>query len=338
MRFIARRLFAIVPVLIAVSFLTFSLMNLLPGGPEINILGPLAIDMKKCTPEAEKKPQVKNQCDTTRKVRRDLGSDKPFFSRYARWVNNALHGNFGDSVSFNLPVWKMIKQRLPTSLWLMLYAQLIALVIAIPLAILSAYRADGIFDRVVTSVSFAAIALPNFVLAMLLIFLRAKLKDSLSPTTFPTLYTGSGNLLTRFNQLTLPALTLGLGLAATYLRLLRTDMIATLQNDFVLMAKAKGMSARYILTRHALRPSTFSLITVAGIQVGVLIGGALVVEGLFSVPGLGRLTTEGVFRRDYMMVQACVVVVAAAYVVINILVDILYGFLDPRVRHARAVG
>lgn len=332
MRFVLRRLGSMVVVLVVVSFLTFLLMNLLPGGPEVNYLGPLYVeDLSLC--EGELTGDIARGCAETIKLRERLGLDKPFFERYVSWVGGAITGDFGTSYQREVPVNDVITKALPTSLWLMAYAQVLAIVIAVPVAIFSAYRVGRWFDRGTTALSFGVIAIPPFILALLFIFFFG-----VKLGWFPTVYDPDTAPLERLRVMFLPALTLGLGLAAVYSRLLRTDLVATLQEDFILMARSKGMPTWHILVRHALRPSTFSLITVAGIQIGALIGGALVVERIFSMPGLGTIIVESVLSRDYQVVQGAILLITAAYVVVNIFVDLVYGYLDPRVRHARAAA
>ncbi|HEX5613755.1 MAG TPA: ABC transporter permease [Acidimicrobiia bacterium] len=331
MRFVLRRLGSMVVVLVVVSFLTFLLMNLLPGGPEVNYLGPLYVeDLSLC--EGTPTGDLARGCAETIDLRDKLNLDKPFFERYVSWVGNALTGDFGTSYrQEGVAVFDIINEALPTSLWLMVYAQVIAFVIAIPVAIYSAYRVGRWFDRGATAASFGVIAIPPFILALLLIYFFA-----VKLGWFPTVYDPDAEAVERLRSMFMPAFTLGLGLAAVYARLLRTDLVATLQEDFILMARAKGMPTWHILLRHALRPSTFSLITVAGIQIGALIGGALVVERIFSMPGLGTIIVESVLSRDYQVVQGAILLITAAYVAVNIAVDLVYGYLDPRVRHARA--
>jgi peptide/nickel transport system permease protein len=315
MRFVLQRLIGLVVVVFVVSLFTFLLVDLLPGDTTTTLLGPLASD-----------PELRAE------AQEDLNLDDPVWERYFIWAGNALTGDLGESYVTGEPVSESIRDRLPTSILLMVYAQLLALVIAVPLAVFSAYRSNGVFDKVTTTGSFGLLSMPNFILAIVLIFIFGVKFD-----LFPTLYDDS-SFLDRIGTMFLPALTLAAGLSAVYLRLLRTDMIATLQEDYITMAKAKGMPTRRILFRHALRPSSFSLLTVAGIQVGALIGGALVVEQLFSIAGIGTLVTESIFRRDYLVIQGCVLVIAIAYVLVNFAVDLLYTALDPRVRHARAAA
>ncbi|MGQ0823444.1 MAG: ABC transporter permease [Actinomycetota bacterium] len=331
MRFLLRRVFVLVPVLFVVSFLTFILMNLLPGGPEVNFLGVLTVnDLSVCDDPGIDTSLIEG-CRATKELRAKLDLDEPLLVRYATWAGNALTGDLGTSYVSKFPVLDTIQDRLPTSVALMLYAQLIAFTIAIPVALLAAYRPGGWFDRVSASLSFGIIAVAVFIMALLLQFIfAAKLG------WFPVRYDSDAEFAERAKGMFLPAAALGLGLGAVYARLLRGDLVATLQEDFILMAKAKGMPGRRIMLRHALRPSTFSLLTVMGIQVGALIGGALVVEQIFLVPGIGFILTEAIFRRDYQLVQGIILVLAAIYVLTNFVVDVVYGMLDPRVRDARS--
>jgi peptide/nickel transport system permease protein len=309
---VLRRLRQLVVVLFAVSLLTFLSLNLL-GDPLKSILGPLYVD-----------PEVRAQ------ARADLRLDEPVPTRYVRWLGDALQGDFGRSYNSRESVSAILGKRIPVSLTLMMYAQVLALVIAVPVAIWSAYRSDGLFDRSSTTASFALISVPNFALGVLLLYFFA-----VRSQVFPARYLDE-NLGDRLYSLFLPAVTLALPIAATYMRLLRTDLIKTLQEDFITTARAKGMPTWHILLRHALRPSSFSLITVVGLTFGALLGGTLVVENIFSIPGVGKAVVDSIFRKDYLVVQAVVLLTAIAYVMVNFTVDALYSFLDPRVRSASA--
>jgi peptide/nickel transport system permease protein len=232
-----------------------------------------------------------------------------------------------------VPVTEYLQERLPLSLQLMVYAQILALAISIPLGIFSAYRADSWFDRAANSTAFGLLSVPNFIIGVLLVdFLAVGM--GLFPAIGSTPF--GENPGEHVRSMFLPALTLALPLIAVYTRLLRTDMIATLQEDFIGMAKAKGLPTWHVLLRHALRPSSFSLITVTGISVGNLIGGALIVERIFGLQGLGDAIVRGIFQRDYLIVQGGVVIVCVAFVLINFTVDMLYALLDPRIRTSRA--
>jgi len=315
MRFLIRRLALLLPVLFVVTFFSYLLLDLLPADPTIAILGPNATEEK------------------VAELREELNLNDPLPVRYVSWLGDLVQGDLGRSYLNNQPVADAIKQRIGLSLELLLASQVIALGISVPLAIMAARRPGGILDRVSTAGAFGFLAIPNFVLAVLLVFIFAVRLDWLPATGLPPFSEDPGE---HFRSLILPAVSLAMAELAVYMRLLRTDMIATLQEDFILNARAKGMPGWYILLRHAFRPSSFSLITVAGLNMGRLIGGALIIELIFALPGMGSLAVQSIFSRDYLVVQGFVVVVAVGYVLMNFIVDMLYAILDPRIRHARA--
>lgn len=307
----------LVLVVVVVTFITFMLTKLQPGDPVSKII-PFGT--------AEQKAQL----------RTDLGLDKPMLQQYGIWLKNFATGNFGKYYDSQQSVNTVLKQSLPVSLELMIYAQMLALAVAIPLGVTTAYRAGSRYDRSANATMFALLALPNFVLALLLaIYVGAKwqlLPTQSNVIPFPL------NPLDNWRYMLMPVVALTVGQIAVYMRLLRSDMIATLQEDFITTAKAKGIPTRRILWRHALRPSSLTLLTVAGLNVGALIGGALVVENVFGVPGLGKRITEAILAKQYPALQSYVAIVAILYVVINFIIDILYSVLDPRIRNARAVA
>lgn len=320
-----RKLAHLVGVLLVVSFLTFLLVNLLPGGPERAILGTNA------TPDA------------VAELRADLHLDDPIPVRYTRWLGDALSGDLGQSYTQQAPVATLLADRLPVSLTLMLYAQVLALGVAIPLGILAAARAGGWFDRLASTTAFGLLSLPNFIVAVVLVFLFSvgglsvfgvNVGGYFFPATGYVSFADSPP--DHFRAMFLPSLALAAGQIAVYMRLLRSDMIATLQEDFIGMARAKGMPTRTILLRHALKPSSFSLLTVAGINVGALIGGAVIIESIFVLGGVGDLLVRSIFTRDYLVIQSTVLVIAVGFVVVNFLVDTLYSVLDPRIRYQHA--
>jgi len=316
-RAVVGKVLYLIPVLFAVTALSFMLLKLLPGDPAVNILGASA------TPEA------------VETLHRQLGLDKPLIEQYGTFVNNALHGDLGRSYQNNQPTVEALRQRLPVTLELLLMSQFLALVLAVPIAIRAATRPDGLLDRISTGVSFGFLALPPYIVGVVLVLLFA-VQFHIFPATGYTPLTQ--NPFENVRSLILPSVTLALAEIATYLRLLRADMITTLQEDFIMMARAKGMSPRRILWRHALRPSSFSLVTVAGLNFGRLIGGTFIVEILFALPGIGELTVQSIFSTDYLVVQGTVLLVAVGYVLVNFLVDLLYVIIDPRVRHAASSG
>lgn len=255
--------------------------------------------------------------------------DSPLPVRYVKWLGDFVTGDMGVQFSSTgqPPVSNLVKERLPRSAQLLVMAQVFAVVIAVPWALWAASRANKRVDRLSTVASFALIALPAFALGVILKYLLA-----IKIGIFPLAYNAQASFLTRTWQLVLPALTIALPAAAVYQRLLRTDLITTLQEDFILMARSKGVSRRDVLFKHALRPSLFSFITVFGINTGALIGGSFIVEQIFLIPGLGRTIVESIAREDFPVVLAIVMIVTTAFVVLNVLIDVLYSIIDPRVR------
>lgn len=321
MRFITQRLVRLVSVLLAVTALSFLLINLLPGDPTVAILGPAAGD-----PAASKA------------LKKDLGLDRPLPARYVHWLGRALHGDLGQSYATNQSVVGAIGERLPLTVELMLLSELLALAIAVPLGVLAARRPSGRFDRVSGGMLFGLLAFPAFMLGVLLIYVFAvKLKWLPATGQATWFHLGHGVVATPISVL-LPIVTLTAGQLAVFARILRSEMLITLRSEFILVAKAKGISERRLLVRHALRPSSFSLLTVAGIGFGALVGGAIIVERMFALPGMGQLLVTSIYKRDYLVVQGGVVLVSVTFVLANMIVDLLYAVLDPRVRTSAAAG
>lgn len=314
MPWLARQLVRLVVVLFCVTLLTYMIVNILPGDVAIVILGNLA------TPQ------------DIAGLRADLGLDRPMLVRYFDWLGSALSGDLGRSYRNGEPVVQAILDRLPVSLQLMVMAQVIALGIAIPVALLSVRRPGGLFDRISASAAFGFLAMPNFMLGIVLIYLFSVSFDLLPATGFTPMSEG---LWDNLESMILPSLTLGLIEWTVLMRVLRSDLLTTLKEDFILLARAKGLPPWRVLLQHALRPSSFTLITILGLNIGGLIGGAVIVEQIFALPGVGRLLLGGIFNRDLILVQGTVAFIAVGFVVINFLVDMLYAVLDPRVRHVR---
>jgi len=308
--YVLRRLPQLVLVLFAVTLLTFLSLNLL-GDPLKSILGPQYGDK-----------------ELRAQVREDLNLDQPIPTRYVTWLSDAAHGDLGRSYNTRESISNILSDRIPVSALLMVYAQVLALGLAIPIAIIAGYKADSWFDRSTTTAAFGFVAVPSFALGVILLYFFAVQND-----IFPSRYLDD-SFGDQLYSLFLPALTLALPAGATYARLLRADIIRTLQEDFITTAKSKGVRPTRVLVRHALRPSSFSLLTVFGLQVGALLGGALVIENIFSIPGMGKAVVDAIFRKDYLVVQSVVLIVATTYVIVNFMVDALYNFLDPRVRDA----
>ncbi len=307
------KLFALVAVVIIVSMLTFLMTDLLPGNPAEVIAGPNASN-----------PKIVKQ------ISDQLELNKPLPVRYIHWFGKVLTGNFGQSYSTpQEPVMNKLRRTVPNTVQLLLLAELAAAIIAIPIAVFSGYRANGKFDRFATGTAFFFLAIPSFVLGIVLITIFSNGFNILKPQFVTVALGGWGASL---KSSVMPVAVLAAGIVPVYIRLLRTDMITTLQEDFVLNARAKGLRPSYILFRHALRPSCFSLLTVAGIGLGTAIGGAVIIEQLFSVNGVGDLLVNSISMRDYTTIQAIVLIISVTYVGANFIVDLLYSQLDPRIR------
>lgn len=314
MKLLLRKLPWLAGTLLAVSFFTFMLVSLLPGDPAVLILGAGGV-----SPEA------------VAALRLELGLDRPLLIRYVDWLASAVTGNLGRSPMTGQLVMDAIMARLPVTIQLGLMAIVIALVTAIPLAMLSAYFAGSRLDRTISGIGFALMSVPGFMMAIFLILIFA-VNLGWFPATgwIPFSVSPGANLRSAL----LPALSLAMIELALYMRLLRTDLIDTLQQDYITLARAKGLPGWRILTRHALKPSSFSLLTVVGLQLGGVISGAIIVEEIFALPGVGRLLYQSILQRDLLMVQGIVLFIATAYVLVNFLVDFCYSLLDPRVRYS----
>ncbi len=281
--------------------------------------------------------------------RKDNGLDKPFFEQYVTWLGNLAQGDLGKDYQSNIPVSDKLATALPVSIELMLYAQIIALAVAIPLGVLTAYKVNTKTDKAINAGAFALLALPSFVLALALAYLVGvkwqpdiPLIGQLQVTGYepgwlePLFGQPSGDLGKHIATMLLPAISLAAGLIAVYMRLLRSDMIATLQENFITMARAKGLTDRRILWRHAFKPSSLTLLTVAGLNFGTLIGGAVAVEIIFGIPGLGTLIYQAISAHQFVELQSYIAIIAIGYVLINFVIDSLYVVLDPRIRRADA--
>jgi peptide/nickel transport system permease protein len=325
---IAARLVQLVVVLWLVVTFTFFLIRIIPGDP-VAILVPLIED----SPETRARRAL---------VEKDLGLDRPLYEQYFDYLGDVATGDLGKEYGSGKPVTDTLKIALPVSLQLMLYAQFIALAIAIPLGVLSAYRAGTKLDRRLNATAFGLLALPNFVIGLLLaLIVGAELNllpvRGYKPGWLDPLFNSRDlNVGGHIESMILPSLALAVGQIAIYMRLLRSDMIATLQENFVTMARAKGLSDRRILWRHALRPSSITLLTVAGLNIGTLIGGAVVIEVIFGLPGMGYYILQSVNLKQYVQLQSLILVFGVMFILVNFAVDMLYRVVDPRIRRATA--
>ena len=314
-KMIAGRLTRLVLTLLVVSFVTFVGVNVLPGDA-INALIPI---------ESQQDREFVEQ------VREEWGLNDPMIVRYGRWLGDAVQGDLGDSIVTGQPVTDEITHRLPITLEVMFVAVGLSLILAIPIGVLSAYREGRRSDRLVSGGAQLALSMPVFVTGLILIYFFALKLQWFPATGWNRLSNGIGpNLKT----VVLPALSLAIPEAAVYTRVLRSDVITTLKENYILSARAKGLTDRFILFRHGLRPSLLTLVTVVGLSIGTLIGGTLVVEYLFAIPGIGKRIFSAIYQRDFMMVQGITILITAFYVIINTVVDLAYMVVDPRIRRA----
>ncbi|MCG8694472.1 MAG: ABC transporter permease [Minwuiales bacterium] len=317
MRFVLVRLRRLVVVMFAVTLLTFLLVNILPGDIAYDIAGQDASE------------------EEVQQIREDLGLNEPVLIRYFTWLGGVFTGDWGKSFRTGEPVMEAILSRFPVSLQLMVVAQIFALLLALPFGIISAYRPGGVMDRFIAGAAFFCLSIPPFMMAILLIFLFALFLQIMPATGYEPL---SAGLWENMRFFILPALSFALAEWTVLMRVLRADMIGVLQQDYIAMARAKGLPTLRIILVHALRPSSFSMITIFGLQVGSLIGGSIIIESIFALPGVGRLLINAIYARDFIVIQGCVTFIAAAYVLVNFTVDLVYALLDPRIRVEGARG
>jgi peptide/nickel transport system permease protein len=313
LRFVARRLVATVPVLILVSLGVFLLIHMVPGDPVDVMLG------------ESQDPAARES------LRHELGFDQPVYIQYINWLQNIAHGDLGRSVRTRQSVVQNVAQRVGPSLELALTAILIALVIAVPLGILTATHRNSAIDTAGTGFVLFGICMPNFVLALILIFVFGVSLHWLPISSYTDPLEDPVNGL---KALALPGLTLGLALAAVIARTLRSSLLETLTEDFVKTARAKGLDESAVIMRHALKNALIPVVTVLGLQFGTLIGGAVITEYIFALPGVGRLVVDAIFARDYPLVQGVVLLITIGFILCNLAVDIVYGWLDPRIRYS----
>ncbi|MEZ5379462.1 MAG: ABC transporter permease [Acidimicrobiales bacterium] len=314
LKLIAWRLVRLLATLLAVSIITFGMTKLLPGDPVNAILG---VDNLQ-------DPELVEQ------IREELHLNDPLPVQYARWLGNAVQGDLGRSYITDQPVMTTIKERIPVTAQLAFMAVIIAVLLAVPIGVLGAYKQGKKADQISSAGVQVALSVPNFITGIFLTYLFS-IKLGWFPNSSWKRLSEAG-LIDNLKSAILPSVALASTQMAIFSRLVRSDMIATLQENFVLSARAKGLKDRYILLRHALRPSSLSLVTIVGINFGALLGGTVVIEFLFAIPGLGGRLLNAISQRDIMVIQGITVFVAAVYVIINTLVDLLYAVVDPRIR------
>ncbi|HEU4344605.1 MAG TPA: ABC transporter permease [Candidatus Binatia bacterium] len=328
---IKRRLVGAVPVLFGISFLVFMLMHLAPGDPVVLLLGDDA------TP-AE-----------VARVRHEWGFDQPLIVQYWQFVSRALVGDFGKSLKFGEPVAKLIVERLPATIELAFVSLLVAVLISIPIGVYSAIKRDSLLDHAGTGVALIGVSLPNFWLGIMLIYFlggqlnllpvagRVEYGIEIKPITRLYLVDSllTGNLAAFWStvqHLLMPAVTLGTALAAIVTRITRSSVLEVMRQDYVMTARAKGLSERIVIWRHILRNALISVITILGLQLGALLNGSVITETVFSYPGIGDLLIQSIAVRDYWLTQVLILFFGVIYFVVNMLVDVLYTLVDPRIK------
>jgi peptide/nickel transport system permease protein len=310
--YVVRRILATVPVMAVVALFVFSLLYIAPGDPAAVIAG------EQATP-----------ADVER-IRESLGLDRPFLVRFGEWLWQLAHGDMGRSIFTNLPVTTMIAQRIEPTLSLMAVTLVLAVCVAVPLGVLAAWKAGTFLDRAVMAFAVFGFSVPVFVVAYLLAFLFALQLEWLPVQGYTPLSAGFWPWL---ENLILPSIALGCVYIALIARITRATMLEVLQQDYIRTARAKGLGQRPILFIHALKNASVPIVTVIGIGIALLIGGAVVTESVFVIPGLGRLTIDAILRRDYPVIQGVVLLFSFVYVLINLAIDLLYMVLDPRIRY-----
>ena len=310
--YIIRRILATVPVMAVVALFVFSLLHLSPGDPAVIIAGDTAT------------------LDDIARIRQKLGLDQPLYVQFVTWVWGLLHGDLGISIFTNLPVSKLIAQRVEPTITLTISTLIISVLAAIPMGVLAAWKAGGWIDRLVMVFAVIGFSVPSFVLAYLLIYVFAISTDLLPVQGFVSIGNGFWPFL---SHIAMPSFALGMIFAALIARMTRASMLDVLAQDYIRTAQAKGLSSDRVLIGHALKNAAVPIVTIIGVSLALLISGVVVTETVFAIPGLGRLTVDAILRRDYPIIQGIILVFSAAYVLVNLLVDLSYTFLDPRIRY-----
>jgi peptide/nickel transport system permease protein len=310
--YIIRRLLATIPVIVMVALFVFSLLYLTPGDPAAVIAGDIAT------------------VEDIERIRQKLGLDQPFLTRFWVWASAVLQGDLGISIFTNLPVTQLIGQRIGPTLSLALCTLIVAVLVAVPMGVIAAWKAGRTVDRLVMLFSVAGFSMPVFVLAYVLIYLFAIDLDWLPVQGYVPLRDGFWPWL---SHLILPALALGTIYIALIARITRATMLEVLAQDYVRTAHAKGLAPSAVLMGHALKNAAVPIVTIIGIGVALLISGVVVTESVFAIPGIGRLTVDAILRRDYPIIQGVILLFSSVYVLVNLAVDLSYRFFDPRIQY-----
>ena len=310
--FIARRLIAIVPVLAVVAVFVFLMLRLTPGDPAAVIAGDNATS------------------DQINAIREKLGLNEPIWTQFIIWISDVLRGNFGESFFFKKTVAELIAQRIEPTLALAVCTLIFAVAVSVPIGVLAAYRQGSIFDKAVMAFSVMGFSVPGFVIGYCLIYIFAIELGWLPVQGYVRIGVNFWGFLER---MVLPSLTLGIVFMALISRITRASVLEVLNEDYIRTARAKGLSNRVVLMKHALRNAAVPILTVIGLGIAILIGGAVVTESVFGLPGLGRLTVEAVLSRDFPTIQTVILLFSVVYVMVNLVIDISYTLFDPRIRY-----
>jgi peptide/nickel transport system permease protein len=311
-RYLVKRLIMLIGIVFVISVGAFYLIHLLPGDPAVVILG------------------TGDSPANRAKLYSQLGLNKPIVEQYFVWIKNVLRGNLGTSFISQTSVWSTIKTALPIDVEIIVLSQILAFVFAIPTAMRSARKPDGWMDRILSAGSFTLLSIPSFVMIVVLVLI-VSIKLGVPHTGVSSYVSLSTNWITNLESLALPSITLAIGSFVVYYRILRSDLIATLQEEFITMARSKGISQRRIMWRHAFRPSSVALLGTAGVNIGGLLAGGFIVQYLLSIPGLGYMLIYSIGRSDYLVVQGIVLVVSVGVILINFFFDFVINVVDPRI-------
>lgn len=317
-QYLVKRLLLYLPTILLVTLLVFGLMRVIPGEPALLILGGASGDANFTD-------------EDLRKMRHELGTDRPIYVQYGDWIWGLLHGDLGMSMYYRLPVMEELGPRIPLTIELAVMAGIISFILAVPLGIISAVKQDSVGDYIARLFSFTGISIPIFVTGMVVIYILVRLFNYLPPLGHTTLWEDP---LKNLQQLLFPALVLAFFQMNFIARVTRSAMLEVLREDYVRTARSKGLRERRVIYLHALKNASLPIITVSGWSLGILLGGTIIIERIFVVPGMGTLLLEGINNRDYTLIQADVMVYATAVLTVNLLVDLIYGWLDPRIRYA----
>jgi peptide/nickel transport system permease protein len=307
--YVFRRLLHLVPIALGVTILVFFLIHLVPGDPARTILGNQATDARVAA------------------LRHDWGLDRPLPAQYEKFMGRIVQGDLGDSLFYGVPARGLVLDRLPVTLWLIVYGALLSVLIAVPLAALAATKRDRLPDHIVRAVPLVGLGFPPFWVGIVLLLVFALNLGRL----FPVGGYGSG-FFGHLHSMFLPSLTVAFGIAPILIRSLRASLLEVLESDYVTTARSKGIPERRVLLRHALRNAVISTVSVLGVNIGFLVGGTLIIEQVYAVPGIGQLMINSIFQRDFPVVQAVTLVFSVMVVLVYLLTDVVHALLDPRVR------